>query len=331
MVTRQLSNHGAKAKVQQATNQLTFIVGPTATGKTSLAFAVAQKMSADILSADSRQIYQGLEITSGLDLPDDWIVSNEQIDNKKYFSKHDTNLYGLNILSLDEEWSIAHFRNFAEIIWEQTQKRGKSLIIVGGSGLYHHSLFLEKETLNIGPSADLREKLEGAPVEKLQKILTEQYPQASEILNNSDWQNPRRLIRWIEKTAPSVSTSPEHPSIFGKETDHHWIGLTADKETLEEKIRLRVDQRIQTGAIQEVEKVLSLDDAQKLHCFSTLGVKDIALYITNQISKEELVQLWTKHELQYAKRQMTWFKKRTYIQWFDTALNTTEQLLEQIK
>jgi tRNA dimethylallyltransferase len=184
------------------TSPLIFIVGPTATGKTSLAFDLAKKLNADILSADSRQVYQGLEITSGVDIPANWSKSEKEIGGYRFYSDGTTQLYGVSFLPTQAEWSIAHFRDYAETIWNETQRRGKMLIIVGGSGLYHRSLFLDKAVLTIGPSESLREELQQLSVEELQHRLSQQLPQASELLNHSDWNNPRRLVRWIEKNAP---------------------------------------------------------------------------------------------------------------------------------
>ncbi|MEO8581201.1 MAG: tRNA (adenosine(37)-N6)-dimethylallyltransferase MiaA [Patescibacteria group bacterium] len=308
-----------------------FIVGPTATGKTKLALNLAQTLNADILSADSRQLYQGLEVTTGVDLPTNFSESQETLGEYQFFTNGQINLYGVSFLKQNEEWSIAHFRDYAELVWQKTVTDKKQLIIVGGSGLYHHSLFLDKSTLQVEPSKKLREELQNSTIEELQTRLIGQYPQVRTLLNDSDWQNPRRLMRWIEKTSAKESpTQSGTPSIFGSETDHTWIGLSCNKEILEKRIWDRVERRIETGAIREVELLLANNEGEKLPSLSTLGVKDIAMYINNQISKEELLTLWSRHEFQYAKRQITWFKKREYINWIDMEEMFTSQMINDI-
>lgn len=317
--------------MEQAQNSMIFIVGPTATGKTKLAFELAKKLNADILSADSRQIYKTLSITTGADLPENFSLASDKVGEYEYHTDGQLSFYGVNFLQPDQEWSIAHFRDFAELVWEKTVARKRKLIIVGGSGLYHHSLFLDKNVLHIQRSNPLREELGELSVEQLQERLLTQYPDARTMLNNSDWQNSRRLIRWIEKTSakPKIKES-EEDSIFGTEADHNWIGLSCDKEILELKIKERVATRIDSGAIKEVELLLSTFEGQKLASFSTLGVKDIAMFINDQISKEELLELWSRHEFQYAKRQMTWFKKREYIKWVEVEGMFTSSLIDDI-
>lgn len=294
-----------------------FIVGPTATGKTALALRLAKELNADILSADSRQFYKGLEITTGADLPENFTLSKDLIDDHQYFTDGEINFYGVSFLKPNEEWSIAHFRDFAEFVYEKTQERNKELIIVGGSGLYHQALFLDKKTLHISPSEELREELQNATVEELQQKLLSQYPHADEVLNDSDWKNPRRLIRWIEKTTNQTDTSVEESSIFGTPENHSWIGLSIELEKLEPRIQERVIERAENGSIQEVEQFLAKIEDKKSPSTSTLGVKEISLFLNDQISKDELIELWTKHEVQYAKRQITWFKKRGYIKWLE--------------
>lgn len=298
---------------------LTFIVGPTATGKTQLALQQARAQNANILSADSRQIYKDLNITSGADISPVFQEVETKLSEYSYLTDHNINLFGVSFLSSDQEWSIAHFRNLAENALSFSQQQGKSLIIVGGSGLYLQSLFLNKNQLHLKPLEKLRREMEQKPIEELQQLLTTQHPDIAKSFNHSDWHNPRRLIRWLEKITQSEQIEIDHTFVstspFGKETDHNWIGLNCEKELLKARIEERVQKRLQEGSIPEVQHLLEQQTNQNLPALSTLGVKEIRSYLYDQITKPELIELWTLREFQYAKRQLTWFKKRTYIQW----------------
>jgi tRNA dimethylallyltransferase len=292
--------------------QITFIVGPTATGKSALAFQKAIELNADILSADSRQVYKELRITSGADLPEDFQSSKDLVGDYPYFSNEATSVYGLSFLNATREWSIAHFRELAEHCLTLTQQRNKNLIIVGGSGLYVRSLFLDKNQLNIQPNTQLRTELQEKTLEELQHLVLKKQPEAESQFTESDWKNPRRLVRWLEineESRMSTKITQLSESPFGKESDHSWIFCDEEKEAIQMKILERVQARITQGAIEEVEHLLNRYPDQKLPTFSTLGVREIHAFLTNQLSKEELIEVWSRKEFQYAKRQITWFKK----------------------
>jgi len=298
-------------------HQPIFIVGPTATGKSSLATAVSNLLKYDVLSADSRQVYTGLEITSGADISASFSKSTNTVGGFQYFSNQSNSYYGLSMLNPDQEWSIAHFHDYAKKVIEHTQTEQRTLLIVGGSGLYLHSLFLDSKQLHIAPNRAIRSVLENESVEELQQRVVAIDSNVKERMNHSDWHNPRRLIRLYEKNLTGVSPhSDETQQVLNSPEAHTWIGVHLEKEIIKENIQKRVIERITQGAIQEVEKLLS-DYSQKFPALSTTGVKEIIGYLNDNYDKDTLIELWSLREFQYAKRQLTWFKKRSYIQWTD--------------
>lgn len=265
--------------------KILIICGPTATGKTKLAVKLAKKFNGELISADSRQIFQGMDIVTGKDKP------------------KGIKIHGLDLVKPNEEFSVAHFVKLAHTLINQIIKRKKLPILVGGTGQYLDSLVNPPSTLTVPPDWSLRRKLEQFSARKLLKLLKQLNPKKLNSMNHSDQLNPRRLIRAIE-----VAKFQQGPTFTSQRTDLKqynvlWIGLTADKKTLDKKIESRVKQRIKAGAIQEWQKLIAKYD-QKLPSMSSIGYRELP-----DIDK------WIKAEQQYAKRQLTWFKKNKQIHW----------------
>ena len=269
------------------------ISGPTATGKTQLAFKLAEKFSGELISADSRQVYKGMDIGTGKE----W---------------GDVPIWGYDLVEPSEEWSASYFVKYAQKIIVDAQQRGKLPIAVGGTGLYISNLLNPPETLNIPPDKKLRVELEKLPVVELQDRLEKINPERFGSMNDSDQQNPRRLVRAIELT----TLASKGPTFFKKRSDlircsHSLhIALMAPIKEIDRRIETRVRQRIEQGAEQEVRKLIEKygwDSALKF----TIGYKEWRPRndLDDQGSLEEIIKLWTIHEKQYARRQLTWMAK----------------------
>ena len=269
------------------------ISGPTATGKTQLAFKLAEKFSGELISADSRQVYKGMDIGTGKE----W---------------GDVPIWGYDLVEPSEEWSASYFVKYAQKIIVDAQQRGKLPIAVGGTGLYISNLLNPPETLNIPPDKKLRVELERLSVSELQEKLKQNNSQRFELMNESDRQNPRRLVRAIEIT----TLASKGPTFFKKRSDlircsHSLhIALMAPIKEIDRRIETRVRQRIEQGAEQEVRKLIEKygwDSALKF----TIGYKEWRPRndLDDQGSLEEIIKLWTIHEKQYARRQLTWMAK----------------------
>jgi len=291
------------------------ICGPTASGKTSLALQLAKELTkANILSVDSRQIYKQLDIVTGKDKPTD-LPKNIKI-------------YGQDIFDPNERANLADFIRYSQKIINDSIMTKTPLIIVGGTGLYLKALTEDLSNISIPPNWTLRQSLEILPLEKLQSLLNEKNPDKYSSLNRSDFMNPRRLIRYLEITDSKII----NPSIIRQRDDINfkWIGLLPGKEIIKEKIKNRVLDRLKKGALDEVKLLRKNFPDKKLTIYSSLGVSQIIDYLDKKISKEKLVEIWTNAEVDYARRQIVWFKKQPGIVWYDKS-NDINSLICELK
>lgn len=283
------------------------IVGPTATGKTSLAlslstFDIVKKLFAGvvIISADSRQVYKGIEIVSGADMPEN------------------VTIHGVSMIAPDQDWSLAHFQKFALPIIYQAWSENKLSVIVGGTGLYHDRLFAQELQDQLGPDFALRENLDQMTLTEMQKLAEVKDGRAFAEMTEDDKSNKRRLVRLIEKFDSRLTSAHLNNETYQVVAPSQLIrvGLTDEIENIEQKIKLRVIDRLEQGAIAEIEKLRTDYPNKKLPIFSATGVKEINSYLDEKIDYRTLISMWTVRERQYAKRQMTWFKKSPGIEWF---------------
>lgn len=291
------------------------IVGTTATGKTDLALYIARELISkkkydhiDIISVDSRQIFQGLEITTGADIPKEFTKKNNlKLYIYPYWQNPQNNisLHGISIILPNQQWSISHFKEMANNIILQKDNSKKFTIIVGGTGLYHNHLTNSDTHLTIKPNTQIRKKAEKMTVTQLQNWLKELSPQRLTNMNNSDKNNPRRLIRAIEINLEKPSKEPNsHTPIIQK-----YIGLFNDLESITDSIKKRVEKRFENGSIEEVTNLIkNYPNITQAH--SSMGVKEITDYLNGSTDIKTTQRLWATHELQYAKRQITWWKKQ---------------------
>ncbi len=316
------------------------IVGPTANGKTGFAFNLAEAFdfSWNVISADSRQVYKGMEIGTGVDLPANFSKTGpDELDPFPYFQDGKLTLHGVSLCNPNEAWSLTHFRKLCQPILQKSWSDQSSVpVIVGGTGLYHRQLFNQDVQLELAPNFELRANAEALPVIELQEWLAKLDAAKLAALNNSDKQNPRRLIRAIEVAEHSkVGLQPEPPSkslIDDSEIRHLQIGLVDELENIAVKIQQRVEERLRLGMIAEVEKLLSEYSPTdwELPAFSATGYKEVRAYLADQLDLSQMKELWCRRELQYAKRQLTWWKKESGITWFHVSLPNWQENANQV-
>lgn len=315
------------------------IVGPTAVGKTGFALDLidyiksnselsSQFAGFDVMSADSRQVYKDLAVISGADLPQDFQSEGS------YFIKDDIKIHGILMLNYQEEWSLAHFKKFAEKIIRNSWKQSRLPIVVGGTGLYHDHLFSDSSQIWIGPNEDIRKELDSFSVEELQKRLKEVNEDKFFSMNNSDQNNPVRLIRAIEVAVGlQLVESGDDRKTEDIDFVHLMVGLTDQLEPIEERIKQRVVERFENGAIQEVEEIQqkSQDFPVNKQLTTATGVKEIQAYLDGDVEKEQCLEKWSLREFQYAKRQLTWWKNKENIIWYKVSeQNWQKSALESI-
>jgi len=280
--------------------KLLIISGPTATGKTNLAIKLAKKFNGELISADSRQIYHGLDIGTGKDHP------------------KNIKIHLIDLISPDQSFSVAQYQKLAFQKITEIHKKNKLPIIIGGTGQYIDAIINpNKSTYSIKPNKFLRyflNKLSTPTLQKIYKILDKNN---FESLNNSEKHNPHRLIRKIEiKLSFSVETRRRHVSTKKPNFDFLHLSLTAPTSFLYPRINIRVEKRLNLGLLDEIKKILkqfSWSDPG----LNTLAYKEFKNYFNNNSSLPESIKKWTFDEHAYARRQLTWFKKQKNISFID--------------
>jgi tRNA dimethylallyltransferase len=318
------------------------IVGPTAVGKTATALWLAERLLAEkkvagveLISADSRQVYAELQVLTGADLPHEWIEKTTDLPYRFFVHPQlPISLHGVQIISCRDEWSAAHFLEFARAVLTRSWEEGRLPIVVGGTGMYLQQLTAPAASLGVAPNLELRKNLETLSVGELQSQLAILSPSKLEQLNNSDRNNPRRLIRAIEVlrallASESAETTPVAATVQTQETSYladptldssqTVIGLRDELPVLAERIGTRVLERFHSGAQQEVARILADPTGVTKQALSTLGVQEVAAYLEGGVEEAEVIERWSRRELQYAKRQLTWLKKYGNATWFSVS------------
>lgn len=264
------------------------ICGPTATGKSDYAVSLAKKINGEIISADSRQVYKGLDIGSGK-------ITKKEMQNVPH--------HMLDIASPKRIYTVAQYKKYGTLAIKKIISKGKIPIIVGGTGLYIDALIYDTSFPEVKPNKKLREQLSKKTLEELQNILKKLDKKRYSSIDN---QNAVRLIRAIE-IASHLGNVPEQKrkNIY----DVKWIYLDYPDDVLKERINQRLEKRFKQGMIKEVEGLRKNGLSFKRLEALGLEYRYIALYLQNKLSKSEMVDQLEKAIWQYVKRQRTWFKK----------------------
>lgn len=292
------------------------VVGPTAVGKTALAFKLAKKFNGELVNADSVQVYKGLDIISGKDISNDLpftFLKELSISDLTvgYFNVDSTPIYLLDVVSPISSFSVAQFQSLGEKVISHIISKGKTPIIVGGTGLYIKSLIDGIPTKDISFDQNLRYKLERLSVEELQKILSVKKLSS---MNESDIKNKRRLMRAIEieqsGPVPILPKPAQGISVIQ-------VGLSSNREQLKQRISKRVDERIKNGALNEAKKLFHIYEKLSPQVKNANGYKQLFAFLKDEITLDEAIERWKISEYQLSKNQMTWFKKDKRVEWFD--------------
>ena len=279
------------------------ICGPTASGKTALSIELAKKINGEIISSDSMQIYKEMDI--GTAKP-----SKEEMQDIPH--------YLLDFVEPNQRYSVAEFKKDAESAIEEILSKGKTPIIVGGTGLYVDSLIYGIEYQDIELDEKYRQELEErAQEEGLEKLYEEAQKidyQAMEKISPNDKKRILRVLEIYKATGKNKTEQEIESRKKGVKYDYKVFAINWDREQLYERINKRVDIMIEQGLIEEVKKLL-----EKYNEFPTamqgLGYKEVVEYLQGQTSKEEMIEKIKMETRRYAKRQITWFKKNKQTIW----------------
>lgn len=289
------------------------ILGPTSTGKTEAGIFFAQKFGGEIISADSRQVYKFLDIGTGK-LPGSFTSLKK---GKGFWEIDGIKIWMYDVVEPDERFNLDEYLKKASKIAEKISSENKLPILVGGTGLYIRSLIEGLTGFGPGENIKLREESELLTLDQIRQMLEKKNPGVLTSLNNSELNNKRRLIRLLEK----ISGNWNSKSFEGlsMKYDVLKVGLTAPKNILDKRISERVKKRMAGGMLEEAEKLVAgkVLDFKRMEELG-LEYRYQARYLEGEIkTPEELEEILSIKIRQFAKRQMTWFKKEKNVEWFD--------------
>lgn len=294
------------------------IVGPTASGKTAVSIELAKKINGEIISADSMQIYKYMDIGT----------AKPTLDEMQGI-KH----YMLDVVMPDETFNVAKYKKMAEDAIEEILKKGKVPIIVGGTGLYVNTLVDGIEFADVpGDEEYKNELIEKAYREGAMSIYKELEKVDSESAKKIDPNNIRRVARALEiyKVTGKTKTQLDIESRKEVKYDYRLFGMEWDRETLYNRIDLRVDKMIEAGLVNEVRNV-----TEKFKISNTavqgLGYKEVIEYLNGNISYEEMIEKLKLETRHYAKRQLTWFRRDKRIKWIKPDENATCVIINELQ
>ncbi len=294
------------------------ILGPTASGKTPLAAALADKLQTEIISADSRQVYRRMDLGTGKDLAD-YAVNGHAIP-----------FHLIDIVEPGTKYNVFEYQRDFLKAYQEVAEKGKLPILCGGTGMYLESVLKGYRLLPVPENPALRASLEGKSLEELTALLASY----KKLHNSTDVDTPKRAIRAIEIEEYYKQQPVEHREF--PQLNSLIIGVDIDRELRREKITRRLKQRLEEGMIDEVRNLLAEGIAPEDLIYYGLEYKYLTLHATGQLTFEEMfLQLETAIH-QFAKRQMTWFRgmeRRGFtIQWLDATLPTEEKVekIEQL-
>lgn len=282
---------------------LIIVLGPTASGKTGLSIALAQKFNGEIISADSRQIYRGMDI--GTDK-----ISQKATQGIKH--------YMIDVRNPDQTFTMADFQRETTHAIQEIQHKGKTPFLVGGTGLYINAIAenyqLDQAPPDLELRAELEQELEEQGAEHMHKMLAELDPlSASKIHPN----NHRYLIRALE-----INLKAKQPKGNARKESKYEIlriGINWPRKELYERINSRVNEQIDRGILNEIKTLLEQGYSRTLPSMSGLGYKEFFPYLDGEKSLEECLEDLKQATRNYAKRQMTWFGRDDTIYWISSA------------
>lgn len=301
--------------------RLITILGPTACGKTALAVALANELGSEIISADSRQVYRGMDIGTGKDL-EDYVVDGKRVP-----------YHLIDIVEPGSKYNLYRYQRDFMAAYDDIVSRGAQPILCGGTGLYIEAVLKGYALSTVPQNPALRKQLEGESLETLtQKLVELKKKNNSNMHNTTDVDSCQRAIRAIEiETYNLEHTAERRPA---QPVDAIVFGLDIDREERRRKISERLRQRLDNGMVDEIKRLLDSGVAPTDLIYYGLEYKYVTEYVIGKLSFDEMYRQLEIVIHQFAKRQMTWFRgmerRGTDIHWLDAAL-CMEKKINEIK
>lgn len=300
--------------------ELLIIAGPTAIGKSSISIELAKKLHGEVISADSMQIYKHMDIGSAK-------ILKEEMQGIPH--------HLIDFLEPYIEFSAAEFKKHAEIIIDEILERNNLPMLVGGTGLYINSLicnygFTQAEK-DEDYRKDLTEQAESFGKEYVHGLLKDVDISSYNRLYPNDLKRVIRALEVYKLTGKTISEFNENEDIFNIPYKVFYFVLNMDREKLYQRINLRVDKMIEEGLVEEVIKLREMGYNSDMQAMKGIGYKEILSYLDGEITLEEAINLIKQGSRNYAKRQLTWFRKDSRVNWVDKdSFKDESELVEYI-
>lgn len=299
--------------------KLLVIAGPTAVGKTELSIRLAKELNGEIISADSMQIYKHMDIGSAK-------VSEEEMDGIKH--------YLIDVINPDIPFSVADFKEYGETALKEILNKAKLPMIVGGTGLYINSLTCNMTFTEAEKDDEYREYLEKLAIEKGNEYIHEMLKKCDIISYNEIHANNRkRVIRALEVfklTGKPFSSFNAGDDFYNSNYDIYYYVLTMNREKLYERINKRVDIMMERGLLDECIKLKNMGYTSHMQSMQGIGYKEILYHLENKISLEEAVNMIKQGSRNYAKRQLTWFRRDKRCVFLDKDIMSDDEIVIKI-
>lgn len=285
---------------------LIILTGPTAVGKTALSVKLAKVINGSIISADSMQVYRGMDIGSAK-------VTKEEMGGIKH--------YLIDVLEPDEEFHVVRFQQMAKKAMAEIYQEGKIPILTGGTGFYIQSVLYDIDFTSQQEDIAYRERLEQLAKkqgnEALHAMLQEVDPVSAEKIHANNVKRVIRALEFYEKTGMPISEHNEKEAAKESPYTFCYFVLNDDRQRLYDRIELRIDQMLEQGLVDEVRKLKEKGYHKEMVSMQGLGYKEILAWLDGEISYEEAVYILKRDTRHFAKRQLTWFRREKDVIWVD--------------
>jgi tRNA dimethylallyltransferase len=292
------------------------IAGATATGKSALSIALAKSIDAEIINADSMQVYRGMDIGT----------AKITVDERQGIRHH-----MLDVLAVNQDSTVAWYQSDARAAIDEIHSRGKNVVMVGGTGLYIKAVIDELNFPDTDPMVrhTLNKEAEELGIDAMFERLEKLDPAAALAIDRANLRRIIRALEVIEITGkPFTANLPRQESV--RYPQARQFGLVMDREDLSERIDVRVNAMFEQGLVAEVEKLISAGLLQGRTAQRALGYSQVISYLNNELSLDAAIEETKRATRQYARRQETWFSRDSRIKWIATRQNRLETILESL-
>lgn len=283
---------------------LIILTGPTAVGKTKLSIALAKAVNGEIISADSMQVYQYMDIGSAK-------IKKEEMQGVPH--------YLIDVLKPEEEFHVVRFQEMAKQAMEEIYEKGKIPILTGGTGFYIQAVVKDIDFSENTEKSEVRSRLEQLAKDKgseyLHQKLLEVDPDSAQKIHANNVKRVIRALEYYELTGEKISLHNEREAAKESPYCYAYFVLNDLREKLYQRIDARVDEMLKEGLVQEVEKLSRMGYTRNMVSMQGLGYKEILAYLEGECSLEEAVYILKRDTRHFAKRQITWFKREPDVIW----------------